>query len=868
MNYLIRNILAKIHISVVIYMIISAVFLSSCAVSKKVPQGEHLVTSNKVMVNGKKQLNPEFSQYIRQVPNKKFFGVFPVKMNLYMTAAQDPQESFDRWGKRNKTASKVLRALFSQKGVDRIDSTYVKYTNSLKSMGEAPVLYESSQAERSVKNIDGFYFQRGYFNVNAKSNVEFVGDKAEVTYDISTGKAYVLDTIDYDIESQTLVDLYEKALPESLIKSGQVYSQKDFEAESERLTKYFKENGVYDFLGDNIRYVIDTNGYNGKAQVLVRIENDVQTTSTGTYSVAFHPWMVSKINVFTDYQYDTKTQQITDTTLFKGLNIYNKNTHTYRPRVLSDAIFIRQGEVFSLTDYTDTYRSLRNLRMFSSVNISMTPDPDAPQKDIMANIYLTPIKKYSANANFEVSRSSLLGIGTTLNLQLNRYNAFHSGEIWSNTLRGTLGSYNAPDGSKSLFNAYELNFTTALIFPRFLLPFRTIGLVPKRYMPKTSTSLGFGIQKNVGLDRTYFNIGLDYSWESSRTVSHKVGLLKFSYLSNTNKYNYFNIFSNSSRGTALSDYLVKHPDYEGKGVPGSAEWTYFLEEDIYDDQQYRQDSPSNYRIVADDLYQYTRYTSDFVIPAISYTFTFNNQRYDKTKAFHYLQAELTMAGNITNALSGALGLSTSELPTGERVHELFGVPFAQFAKLNVNYSKYITLGSSKTNVLAYRVYFGITLPYGNSQSQIPFSETYFGGGVNYERGWQAYELGPGSVSDKTTTYNIGNLKLTASLEYRFQMYRALHGAVFFDVGNVWYTSSKMYSDERGVFSFDRFYKELSLTSGVGIRYDFTYFIGRIDLGFKTVDPALPSGQRFSLFKYGIAVRLYSLRWLIHSDFLV
>ena len=99
------------------------------------------------------------------------------------------------------------------------------------------------------------------------------------------------------------------------------------------------------------------------------------------------------------------------------------------------------------------------------------------------------------------------------------------------------------------------------------------------------------------------------------------------------------------------------------------------------------------------------------------------------------------------------------------------------------------------------MYFGVTVPYGNSQSQIPFSGLILAAASNDERGWRAYELGPGSVSDKTHTYNIGNLKLQPVWN-TVSVVPFASRAVFFDTGNVWYTSSKMYSDERGVFSFD------------------------------------------------------------------
>ena len=397
-----------------------------------------------------------------------------------------------------------------------------------------------------------------------------------------------------------------------------------------------------------------------------------------------------------------------------------------------------------------------------------------------------------------------------------------------------------------------MSLTTSLTFPRFLLPFRTDRFVPKRLSPKTSVSLGFGIQKNVGLDRNNFNFSLEYSWEQNRNIQHKIAPVKFTYLRNTNKYNYYRIFSDTDRDRVIAGYLQQHPELVNPSPANTGQYLYDIETDIYNDAQYKQSDPAGYRVIADDLYQFSRYTSDFVIPALSYTFTYNNQRYDKTRALNYLQVETTLAGNLFHALSNTLRLPTRTLPTGEVVHELFGVPFAQFAKFNINYARHLPFGRQKNHTFAYRLYLGITQPYGNSPTQVPFSESYFGGGVNYERGWRAYELGPGCVSDKTHTYNVGNLKITASVEYRFPVYKSLFGAVFFDAGNIWFTSEKLYSDPKGIFHFDTFFKELSLTSGLGLRYDFRFFIARLDMGLQSVDPAQPEGHRWVLFKNGMS----------------
>ena len=219
--------------------------LVSCSAYVKIPKGEHLVTANKVEVNGKKQMNPEFSPYIRQVPNKKMFFFFPVKMNLYDMAREDPQAVFDDWKRRRTGTVKLLGALFSQKGINRIDSVYVGYNRMLRSIGEAPVIYDPSMAKRTVNNIEGFYFDRGYFNVKASSKAVFDGQDATVEYSVQTSRPYVIDSVNTDIESETLRELYERTRDKSLIKSGEIYTRANMEGEIARLSDYFKQNGVY-----------------------------------------------------------------------------------------------------------------------------------------------------------------------------------------------------------------------------------------------------------------------------------------------------------------------------------------------------------------------------------------------------------------------------------------------------------------------------------------------------------------------------------------------------------------------------------------------------------------------------------------------
>ena len=140
---MIKNILAKIRIFAVTVLPAGLGLLSSCAPYKNIPAGDHLVVANRYDINGRSKNNPDFSPYIRQVPNKKLLFFFPVKLSLYNAAREDPQAAFDQWEADHQGTVKFLRFFFSQKGIDRIDSSYVGFNRSLKKLGEPPVLYLS-----------------------------------------------------------------------------------------------------------------------------------------------------------------------------------------------------------------------------------------------------------------------------------------------------------------------------------------------------------------------------------------------------------------------------------------------------------------------------------------------------------------------------------------------------------------------------------------------------------------------------------------------------------------------------------------------------------------------------------------------------
>ena len=167
----------------------------------------------------------------------------------------------------------------------------------------------------------------------------------------------------------------------------------------------------------------------------------------------------------------------------------------------------------------------------------------------------------------------------------------------------------------------------------------------------------------------------------------------------------------------------------------------------------------------------------------------------------------------------------------------------------MDYTKHWDLGSK--NVLAIRSFLGIAIPYGNSNN-IPFAKSFFAGGPNDNRAWTAYSLGPGSF-ETTNEFNEANLKITLSAEQRFNLFGNLNGALFVDAGNIWNVLDNV-EDERATFNNFSSLEDIAIGSGFGLRYDFSFFVFRFDIGFKTYDPSYQNENRwFNDYNFSKAV---------------
>ena len=176
--------------------------------------------------------------------------------------------------------------------------------------------------------------------------------------------------------------------------------------------------------------------------------------------------------------------------------------------------------------------------------------------------------------------------------------------------------------------------------------------------------------------------------------------------------------------------------------------------------------------------------------------------------------------------------------------EIFNVKYSQYARSDFDATYTYIL--DENNSFAYRTYVGAGLPYGNSVF-LPFERRFFVGGSNSLRAWRPRTIGPGSYSDSLNTIALektGELMLQGNVEYRFDIIdKVLDGALFVDAGNIW-NFRKDANFVNAEFEWERFYKEFAINSGMGLRFDLTYVVFRIDWGIALHDPSKLEGNRW------------------------
>ena len=839
--------------------ILIGIIISGCDSVKRVPKGKKLLTKNEILVNGKKSKEENVINQLYQQPNSTLLG-YHLRLNLYNLANPNPDSTYQAKFKNNPGKYERKSKWLSAKQVDRLGQSFLYHGihDFLKKTGEPPTIIDTAKTSKSILRLKYYYFSDGFFSVKANYKIDSLAPKkAKIKYTITTGSPYILDSLKTSISTKVLDSMFQANKSNSFIKSGNQYKLEDFENEKNRITTQFRNNGVYHFQPTYVTFDVDTLNSNKKVNTNLIINDFSVQEKDSTRTEPFKMYKISDVNIYTDYSSSNSNLKITDSTTYNNFHLYSHSKLKYRPRAITDAIFITKGSLFADYKTVLTSRYLNNLKIFNYPTILYEIDKrDSTAQSLIAKVYLSPRKKYSLGATLDVTHSNIQDIGIAGSVSETIRNVFNGAETLEISARGNIGSSkDLANPKNNFFNVSEYGLDVKLNIPRIFFPFSTEKIIPKSMLPSTLIATGISTQKNIGLDKENITGFFSYNWIPKRNNTARLDLFNIQYVRNLNQENYFNVYKSSY--SAINDlgktYNI-NPDYVDintgnliieKGTTG-------FTNDVLSGSTSLNPSDQNYIDVNSIEERRIRLTENDFILATSYSFSKTTKKDLKDNNYYLFRTKIESAGTLLSLVSGAVGLPKNQ--NGN--YDIFNLEYSEYIKTEFDYIKHWDL--SKEKIFAIRTFFGIAIPFGNSNN-IPFSRSYFAGGSNDNRAWQPYSLGPGS-SRAVNDFNEANMKIALSGEYRFKIVNSLKGALFIDAGNIWNVKDNV-TDEKSTFTSFKDLNDIAVGSGFGLRYDLSFFVIRFDFGFKTYNPAKEINKRwFQEYNFAHAVLNFGINY--------
>lgn len=665
-------------------------------------------------------------------------------------------------------------------------------------IGEPPVIYDSLLTEKTIKQLKLYADKRGYFDSKVTYSTKIHKNRIKVVYNLEAGEPYKIKSIDYVFADEEIKKMAVYILRKTLLdlKPGSNFDIDVLDKQREKIKIEMKNLGYYYFNKDFIKYKVDSTVGNKEIAVHLYINNqtikdELNDTIIGKKHSKYY---INDINVYLSKNYKDKNLNNFDTLSFKNIMVHMDTTKgeklKYRPRMLNHAISLNKGGLYLLQDQQNTYKHLSELRLFKNVNISYE---DIGNNRLNTNIFLTPSSKKSFSIE-GIGTNSGGNLGIEGNIIYQNKNLFRGGEHLTVKMNGGLEIQQLINDEQStdvnflgVFNTLEFGPEINMEFPRFLLPI-SLEKFSRRSNPKTNLNFLLNIQKRPEYIRNLTQITFGYFWKESRFKKHFVNPVNISVIN-----------------------LKPTADFQEK----------------LDNE--------------DNPFILNSFQNHF-INSTTYSFIYNNQRINKITNFIYFKSNLEFAGNIQSAFN-SLTDKPYDNPETES-YNIYNIRYSQFIKVDLDLRSY---GQTKTTSFVKRINIGLGKPYGNLDV-LPFEKSYYGGGANSIRAWQARSLGPGSLSDslaENSLNQIGELKIEGNLEYRFDITKLFEGAAFIDAGNIWILSEDE-NRPNAEISSTKFWNDIAVGIGVGLRLDFNFFLIRFDLAAKLKDPASYHPEKFDL----------------------
>ncbi|MGI5833529.1 MAG: BamA/TamA family outer membrane protein [Bacteroidales bacterium] len=665
---------------------------------------------------------------------------------------------------------------------------------SLRKIGEAPVVYEELLTQRSAMALERYLFSKGYFDSEVETRTVSKGRKIKTIYSIRPNQAYRINsyTVEVDPRDPFHMLIYD-ALPQSAVQIGDKFDTNLLNEERSRLVSWARNYGYFAVNKDHFSFEADSSLNKNLVDLRLIIKPYLQRSREGVSQYMPHKqYRIHRVYFMLDVPSSAYLRNLGiqgNSNFFMALSDYDSIPYenyavVYRdkpfikPKVLVDNCMINPGDYYDARAVNRTYARFNSMQNIKYVNIrfeeiTAQDSSSGGESQLDCYVVLTPGKNNIISMDVEGTNTAG-DLGVAGTLTYSHLNLLRGGETFSTSLRG---AYEAL--SSSFQNDYtEFGGEIGLQFPDFKIPFLSSDF-RKRVDANTNFKISYDNLSRPEFLRTMASSAVEYVWRNQR-LRQNLSLLDLAYV-------YMPRVDSAFKATYLTDNSYLKYSYE-----------------------------------------------DHFILRTQYGILYSSVPFGvSNRTFFTIRANIESAGNVLR-----LAYSLLEAEKGENQAYTIGkIPFSQYVKGEFEYARSVVL--NPRNRFAYRAGLGVAYPYGNSKV-LPFEKRYFSGGANSVRGWSVRTLGPGTYKNSLNTIDFmnqsGDLKLDLNAELRSKLFWVLEGGLFVDVGNIW-TLRNYDNQPGGRFQFDEFYKQLACSAGLGLRFDFNFFLVRVDAGMKVFDPS-------------------------------
>ncbi|HSZ24920.1 MAG TPA: hypothetical protein VK766_04345, partial [Cytophagaceae bacterium] len=645
----------------------------------------------------------------KQRSNRKLLGLLPY-VNIYnfgklfydtvkiSDKKKKIEQKFDlkiRAAELSTTKSKLMNK--KERKIKKKDLALSDGNSFMRSLGEAPVIFDSSKVKSTILSMKAFLFSKGFFHNKVTAKIDTTGQRIfhnkitgkvesffkrkriSVTYFIETGKPFIIDHIIYNIKDSRIDSIINKTtLLTKSIKKNEQYDEKKIDTERDNIFKLLRDQGYFYFQKYDIVFDIDTLHEPYKLDITVIIE--------GKHEV----YRVSKLYFNINDIQNSENHKL-DTFQYKNVH-YTYYKKSYMRKLLDYKISIRPFDVYNQSKFQMTQRALGSLDIYKFVNINLEPNKeDTIHHTLTGYINTQPSDKFQVSQEYGLSIGQALVPGPFASFTLKTRNIFKWLEVIENTFRYTLEAQYTNTNQSEPYKAREFSAYSSFSLSQLLIP-SPLRDIFKKYNPKVKFYIGFNSTKRPEYTRNTLKAGLTYSYTRNAYSSFFITPIEASYIDSRidQAYNHFLDSLHTANGSNL----------------------------------FRSFKPS--------------IVTDFQI-----SYIYNNHSSNSTKVTKYFRPSFEFGGLVPTLIANKFGT-----PQDRDSSRLFGKQIYQYLRFAMDLRYYIPI--VKKTSLVVRFNLGYALPIGNSGKDeaylLPYEKYFFTGGNSSNRAWKPRRLGPGAYN--------------------------------------------------------------------------------------------------------------------------